>query len=125
MPATILIVEDHDAVRRSLRDWLEVEFPQCRVIEAASGEEAIALIRIESPRLVVMDISLPGMSGIEATRRIKAALPSAQIVMLTIHENDAHRAEATAAGASAYVPKRVMQTELIPTLAALLADDHA
>jgi DNA-binding NarL/FixJ family response regulator len=124
MAATILIVEDHDAVRKSLRDWLEVEFPQCRVIEAASGEEAIALIRVESPRLVVMDISLPGMSGIEATRQIKAALPSAQIVMLTIHEGDAYRADATAAGASAYVPKRVMQSELLPTLAALLADDQ-
>ena len=109
MTATILIVEDHDAVRKSLRDWLGVEFPQCRAIEAASGEEAIALIRTESPRLVVMDISLPGMSGIEATRQIKAALPSAQVVMLTIHENDTYRADATAAGASAYVPKRVMQ----------------
>lgn len=124
MTATILIVEDHDAVRKSLRDWLEGEFPQCRVIEAASGEEAIALIRVESPRLVVMDISLPGMSGIEATRQIKAALPSTQIVMLTIHEGDTYRADATTAGASAYVPKRVMQTELLPTLAALLADDR-
>ena len=124
MPATILIVEDHDAVRRSLRDWLEVEFPQCRVIEAASGEEAIALIPIESPHLVVMDITLPGMSGIEATRQIKAALPSAQIVMLTVHEGDIYRADATAAGASAYVPKRAMQTELVPTLAALLANEH-
>jgi len=124
MTATILIIEDHEAVRRSLRDWLEVEFPQSRVIEAASGEEAIALTRVESPRLVVMDISLPGMSGIEATRRIKAALPSTQVVMLTIHEDDAHRADATAAGASAYVPKRVMQTELLPTLAALLADER-
>ena len=124
MTATILIVEDHDAVRKSLRDWLGVEFPQCRVIEAASGEEAIALIRTESPRLVVMDISLPGMSGIEATRQIKAALPSTQVVMLTIHEDDAHRADATTAGASAYVPKRAMQTQLMPTLAALLADDH-
>ena len=120
MTATILIVEDHEAVRRSLRDWLQVEFPQCRLIEAASGEEAIALIRVESPRLAVMDISLPGMSGIEATRRIKAALPSTQIVMLTIHEGATYRADATTAGASAYVPKRVMQTELIPTLAALL-----
>ena len=120
MTATILIVEDHEAVRRSLRDWLQVEFPQCRLIEAASGEEAIALIRVESPRLAVMDISLPGMSGIEATRRIKAASPSTQIVMLTIHEGATYRADATTAGASAYVPKRVMQTELIPTLAALL-----
>jgi len=124
MAATILIVEDHDAVRRSLRDWLEVEFPQCRVIEATSGEEAVALIQTESPRLVVMDISLPGMSGIEATRQIKAALPSTQVVMLTIHEDDAHRADATTAGASAYVTKRVMQTQLIPTLAALLADER-
>jgi len=53
-----------------------------------------------------------------------APLPSAQIVMLTIHENDAHCADATAAGASAYVTKRVMQTERVPTLAALLANDR-
>jgi DNA-binding NarL/FixJ family response regulator len=118
----ILIVEDHDAVRRALRDWLEVEFPQCRVIEVTSGEEAIALTQIESPRLVVMDITLPGMSGIEATRQIKATLPSAHVVMLTIHDDDTHRTHAVAAGASAYVPKRTMQTELIPTLAALLAN---
>ncbi len=122
MPATILIVEDHDAVRRSLRAWLETEFSQCRVIEVASGEDAVALLRVESPRLVVLDISLPGISGIEATRQIKAILPSAQVVILTIHEGDTYRAEATAAGASAYVPKRVMRTELIPTLAALLAN---
>ena len=124
MTATILIIEDHDVVRRSLRDWLQVEFPQCRVIEAATGEEAIALTRVESPRLVVMDISLPGMSGIEAMRQIKATLPSAQVVMLTIHEDDAHRADATTAGASAYVTKRAMQTKLIPTLTALLANDR-
>jgi two-component system invasion response regulator UvrY len=124
MPAKILIVEDHDAVRRSLRDWLKVEFPQCRVIEAVSGEEAMALTQIESPHLVVMDITLPGMSGIEATRQIKATLPSAQIVMLTVHEDETYRADATAAGASAYVPKRAMQTELVRTLAALLANTH-
>jgi DNA-binding NarL/FixJ family response regulator len=122
MPATILIVEDHDEVRRSLQDWLKIEFPQCRVIEAASGEEAIALAQTESPNLVVMDITLPGMNGIEATRQIKAILPSARIVMLTIHDSDAHRAGATAAGASAYVSKRAMSTELLPTLAALLAN---
>lgn len=123
MPTTILIVEDHDTVRRSLHDWLAAQFPHCRLIEAASGEEAIALIRDEAPRLVIMDISLPGMSGIEATRRIKAALPATQIVMLTVHESDVYQADALAAGASAYVPKRTMRSELIPTLAALLAND--
>ncbi len=121
MTATILIVEDHDTVRKALRDWLEVEFPQCRVFEAANGEEAIALTRIESPYLIVMDIRLPGMNGIEAARRIKATLPSAQIVMLTIHTSDTYRADATAAGASAYVTKQAMHVELVPTLAALLA----
>ncbi len=122
MSATILIVEDHDDVRSALRDWLELEFPQCRVIEAASGEEAVALVRTEPPRLVIMDIRLPGMSGIETTRRIKAALPFAQIVMLTILEGDTYRVDATAAGASAYVLKQNMHSELVPTVAALLAN---
>jgi DNA-binding NarL/FixJ family response regulator len=120
--ATILVVEDHDTVRRALRDWLEVELPQCRVIEAANGEDAVALTSIESPCLVVMDIRLPGMNGIETTRHIKAALPCAQIVMLSILEGDTYRAEATAAGASAYVQKQRMHVELLPTLAGLLAN---
>jgi DNA-binding NarL/FixJ family response regulator len=120
MLATILVVEDHGAVRRSLRDWLLVEFPRCRVIEAASGEEAIAMAQTESPDVVIMDNSLPATNGIEATRQIKATVPAARIVVLTIHENDTYRADAAAAGADAYVPKRVMQTDLIPTLATLL-----
>lgn len=124
MPATILIIEDHDDVRRALRDWLALEFPRCRVIEAANGEEAIALARIESPCLAVIDIRLPGMNGIETARQIKVASPLAQIVMLTILEGDTYRADATAAGASAYVQKQKMHSELVPTLAALLASGH-
>lgn len=122
MPATILIVEDHEAVRKALRDWLGMEFPSCRVIEATSGEEAIALVRVESPHLIVMDIRLPGMNGIEATRQIKAAFPCTQIVMLTIHTNDLYRTDAGMAGASAYITKQGMYSELVPTLAALLAN---
>jgi DNA-binding NarL/FixJ family response regulator len=67
-----------------------------------------------------MDIGLTQMNGIEATRHIKAIAPQTQVVMLTIHEDDAYRADASAAGASAYVPKRKMQTELLPALRALL-----
>lgn len=111
-------------MRKTLRDWLEVEFPQCRVIEASTGEEAVTLARTEAPQLVVMDIRLPGMSGIEATRQIKATSPSVQVVMLTIYEDDSYRADATAAGASAYVAKQAMHTKLIPTLATLLASAH-
>jgi DNA-binding NarL/FixJ family response regulator len=124
VPATILIVEDHDAVRRSLRDWLEAVFPQYGFVEAASGEEAVAIAQARSPRAVIMDIALPKMSGIEATRRIKATVPTAQVVILTIHEDKAYRADAAAAGASAYVPKRVMQTKLLPTLTALLSTQN-
>jgi DNA-binding NarL/FixJ family response regulator len=122
MSSTILIVEDHEAVRSSLRDWLKGVFPQCDVVEAASGEEAIAIARVRLPRVVVMDIGLPRMNGIEATRQIKATVPAVQVVVLTIHEEEAYRADAVTAGAAAYVPKRVMQTELVPTLATLLSN---
>jgi DNA-binding NarL/FixJ family response regulator len=120
MPETILIVEDHEPVRRSLREWLEYVFPWCDVVEAGSGEEAIAVAQARAPCVIVMDISLPGMSGIEATRRIKAILPATQIVILTIHEDGPYRAEALAAGACAYVIKRKMQAELMPVLSRLL-----
>ena len=120
MLETILIVEDHEPVRRSLREWLEHVFPWCFVVEAETGEKAIAMVQARAPRVIVMDISLPGMNGIEATRRIKAIEPIVQVVILTIHEDDPYRAEALAAGACAYVTKRKMQVELIPILAKLL-----
>ncbi|TET52502.1 MAG: response regulator transcription factor [Anaerolineales bacterium] len=120
MPATILIVEDHDVVRKSLREWLGAVFPSFDLVEAATGEEAVTLARERPLRAVVMDIGLPQMSGIEATRRIKQAAPATEVVILTIHEGAAYRADATAAGASAYVPKRKMRALLVPTLTALL-----
>lgn len=122
MSPTILIVEDHDAMRSALREWLETVFPHCRVIEAANAREAIIVAQAELPKVILMDIGLPQMNGIEASRRIKASVPSAQIVVLTIHEDKAYRADAEAAGVSAYIPKRTMQTELVSTLAALLSD---
>lgn len=122
MRQTILIVEDHETVRKALREWLLVVFPSTRVIEAVSGEDAIALIDNEIPHLVIMDFKLPGVNGIEVTRQIKARFPSVPIVMLTIREEEIYRAYAEAAGASAYIPKRVMFTKLRPTLTSLLAN---
>lgn len=121
MCPTIMIVEDHDAVRAALCDWLGAAFPNCIVIEAKSGEEAVDLALAQPPDVVLMDISLPGMNGIGATRRIKAAVPQTQVVMLTIHEAPEYQADAMAAGASAYIVKRHMHTELIPTLSKLLS----
>jgi len=119
MPPTVLIVDDHTAVRASLREWLGSALPRYLFIEAGSGEEAVTTARAVRPWVVLMDITLPRMSGIEATRQIKAALPDTHVVILTIHENEYYRSDAVSAGASAYIPKRQMWTELLPTLAAL------
>lgn len=96
-------------------------FPQCRFLEAKSGEEAVAMASAQPPDIVLMDIGLPQMNGIEATRRIKAVVPQAQVVMLSIYDDPAHQADAVSAGACAYIPKRKMHTELIPVVAALLS----
>jgi DNA-binding NarL/FixJ family response regulator len=121
---SILIVEDHQGVRQSLREWLELSFPQYQLVEAASGEEALQVVQTARPRLVIMDIGLPGINGIEAAQGIKTALPATRLVMLTIYDDEAHRADAAAAGASAYVPKRKVQTELLPIITRLLSDDN-
>ena len=116
----ILIVEDHQGVRQSLRERLALSLPGYQLLEATSGEEALTVAQAMSPSLVIMDIGLPGMSGIEAAQSIKAAVPATRVVMLTMFDDEAHRAGAIAAGVSAYVPKRKVQTELLPVLSRLL-----
>jgi DNA-binding NarL/FixJ family response regulator len=125
MSPHILIVEDHQGVRQSLREWLELSFPDYQLLEAKNGEDAINVAQTMSPGLVIMDIGLPGMSGIEAAQNIKAAVPETRVVMLTIYDDEAHRSDAAAAGVSAYVPKRKVQTELLPVLTRLLTEDKA
>jgi DNA-binding NarL/FixJ family response regulator len=120
----ILIVEDHQGVRHSLREWLELSFPGYELLEATSGEEGVTLAQAMSPCLVIMDIGLPGMNGIEAAQSIKAAVPTTRVVMLTMFDDEAHRAAAVAAGVSAYVPKRKVQTDLLPVLTRLLEEDR-
>lgn len=122
MSETFLIVEDHAALRTALRKWLMVIYPRSRVIEAASGEEAIDLLENETPNLVIMDFKLPGINGLEVTRKIREKYKSVPIVMLTIREGLTYRAYAEAAGASVYIPKRVMFSELRPALSALLSE---
>ena len=119
---TIMIVEDHPGLRKTLGDWLRAVFPQCLVIEAESGEDAVALGHAAPPHVIVMDIGLPGMNGIETTRAIKTVMPETCVVMLSIYEEDNYRQDARLAGASAYVAKRTMQTDLAPVLQGLLSD---
>ena len=120
MRPSVLVVEDHDALRCSLHEWVQAIFPWCTVLQARSGEEAVETSHTTAPAVILMDIGLPGINGIEATRRVKAVLPNVRIVMLTILESDGYRTEAAAAGACAFVAKRNMHSELLPVLGALL-----
>jgi DNA-binding NarL/FixJ family response regulator len=120
MTPTILIVEDHIPLRVSLHDLLAGTFCQCTIITAGDGLEAVEQARIHAPQLVLMDLDLPELNGLEATRRIKAILPNTQVVMLTIYEDEAHRADATAAGVTAYVPKRNLANDLLTVIRPLL-----
>lgn len=116
----ILLVDDHDQVRTSLKNWLGATFPNYEFIEAKSGEEAVTMSRENEPVLVLMDIGLPKMNGIEATRQIKAAQPETQVVMLTIHDEEDYRREAEEAGACAFVGKERAHSGLVPVLKRLL-----
>jgi DNA-binding NarL/FixJ family response regulator len=123
---TLIVVEDHLATRTMLVDWLGAVFPNYHCLGASSGEEALELVRVHGPALVVMDYALPGLNGIETTRRLKQLVPGVGVIMLSMYEAEAYQAEAATAGASAYLFKRTMYTQFIPTVQALLAlaGDH-
>jgi len=123
MTTSLLIVDDHDALRRSLCELIRSNHPDVCCLEAGSGEVAVELAAVHRPKVVLMDLSLPGISGIEATRSIKAVSPASSIVVVTIFDTAAHRADAVAAGATAYVPKIDLGGRLTPILAQLLADE--
>ncbi|MBZ5588469.1 MAG: response regulator [Acidobacteriia bacterium] len=112
MQRSILIIDDNDAVRASLRSWIATTFPSVSCVEASSGEEALSLVRESAPDLALMDIGLPGINGIEATQRLKEIAPDTKVIIVSIHDADSYRAAAEAAGASGYVSKQHMVTEL-------------
>ncbi len=117
---TILIVEDHLRLRAGLRDWLTLTFPGCSALEVGSGEEAVQFAESHSPDVVLMDLVLPGISGIEATSRIKAAAPRTMVVILTFREETDCQPAAFRAGAVRFVHKSEMAKELPILLAPLL-----
>src|SRR6266571_4714000 len=100
----VLIVDDHDLFRSGLRNLLEDEGVQV-VGEAGAGQEALNIVREVAPDVVVMDLNMPGMGGIEATRHITAIAPLTRVVMLTISEVDSDVMDAILAGACGYLLK--------------------
>jgi DNA-binding NarL/FixJ family response regulator len=120
MDEVILVVGDHHAVRKALRERLEMAFPQYRVVEAAGSQEAEAVVLSVSPCLVVVDIGPPAVERLEVIRRIRAVQPLAKIVGWSIHDWQTYRADALAAGATAYVLKEDTQDKLLTVLSAML-----
>lgn len=119
----MLVVDDHPMVREGTHDILERD-PDIDVVgEAADGEEAVALADALRPDVVLMDIGLPGMSGLEATRRIREAHPEINVLALTIHEDDEYVFEMLDAGAAGYLLKDVRNTELVEAVHAVGGGD--
>ena len=115
----LLLADDHAVVRSGLRMLLEAQPDMTIIGEAETGQEAIRRVAELSPDVVLMDIEMPGMNGIEATRRIKADAPAAAVLALTMYEDDQYFFEMLRAGASGYVPKRAAPDELVSAIRAV------
>jgi DNA-binding NarL/FixJ family response regulator len=110
---TVLLVDDHALVRKGFRRMLEDDRAIVVVGEASDGDEAVRLALELRPKVTVMDCALPGFSGIEATRHIRAKNPDATILMLSMHSEDTLVRQALEAGARGYILKNAMDLDLI------------
>jgi len=118
MTIRLLLVDDHAVVRSGLRMLLEDQGEMEIAGEAGTAEEALRAVAALSPDVVLMDIGLPGLSGIEAARQIRRLRPETAVVALTIHEDEEYFFKMLEAGAVGYVPKRAAPEELISAIQA-------
>lgn len=112
-PLRIVLADDHQLMRAGLRALIERNAELEVVAEAADGEEACTLARLLQPDVVVMDVSMPRLSGAEATARLRRECPGVKVLALTMHEDRGHLMDVLQAGASGYVLKRGAPDELV------------
>jgi two-component system, NarL family, response regulator NreC len=117
----LLLVDDHEVVRLGLRSFLETQSGMEVVGEAENGEEAIMLAMQTKPDLVVMDISMPTMDGLESTRRLRKLAPECLILALTVHQDKQYFFEMLSAGASGYITKHAASEELVAAIQSVAA----
>ncbi len=117
----LFLAEDQTILRHSLKSLLENE-PDLEVVgDAGDGEEAVRQVRSLRPDIVVMDVSMPRMDGVEATLAIKQACPDVKVLALTVHETKTHIRQILKAGASGYIVKRSAAEELIQAVRSVAA----
>ena len=116
MGTTILIVDDNPRLRALIRR-ITTQKPALQVVgEAEDGAEAIRLTHLLRPDIVLMDLVMPRVSGLEALRQIKAERPETKIIIMTVHTEDAYRRTAEANGTDAFLLKKTLMTTLLPTM---------
>ena len=123
MTIRVLIVDDHAIVRAGLRALMKSEPGMELVGEANNGEQAIQFSKELQPDVIVLDLNLPDLDGIQVTHRIKNEQPGIRILILTVHEDEALLREAIRAGASGYIIKHAAENELISAIRSILMDE--
>lgn len=112
-PLRVLLADDHAVVRKGIHEFLEDDGEIVVVAEAANGVDAVRLVGEQRPAVAVLDVQMPGMNGIEATRQIKAAHPEIRVLILTAYEEDPYVFALLRAGADGYVLKNTDSDELV------------
>jgi DNA-binding NarL/FixJ family response regulator len=115
----ILLADDHSIVRRGLRELLEEHVGWSVCAEAATGREAVEMAIEHRPQIAVLDLSMPELNGLEATRRIRQAVPETEVLVFTMHESDELVREVLAAGARGYLLKSDAADQLVPAVESL------
>ncbi len=119
----VLVVDDHAILRDGIRALLALQDDIEIVGEAAEGKGAIEKARELEPDVIVMDLAMPGMDGLEATRRIRKKNPSVRVLVLTQHDSREYILSAIKAGATGYIPKRALGSELVTGIRAVYQGD--
>ena len=122
-PIRVLIADDHPAVRAGLAAVIDTESDMLVAGQAETGEQAVALYREQRPDVVLMDLRMPVLGGVEATKRITAEFPEARVLALTTYQGDGDIAGAIDAGARGYLLKHMLMTEVIAAIRAVRVGD--
>lgn len=119
---TVLIIEDHDTLRISLSSWVKDLFPKLSIHNSRTGEDGLTLVDKIKPNILIVDIGLPGINGIEVTKLTKKFSPKTQVIVLTMLDGANYENESLDAGAFTFINKRDMYNKLPSVLESILND---